>query len=95
MDHGRLDAMAERFLVVRFLEEPGESFSGEAGGDFVLGVAAGQDDADVGIESAQFSKSFFPVHMGHGQVEEDEGDGVLRVFVGFDGLGSVGGGENG
>lgn len=78
-----------------FLEEAVEAVGTETGGDFLFVKAAHEEDAGGGFEAADFAEGFGTVHLGHGEVEKDEGDPVggagedfegLAAIVGFEGL---------
>ncbi len=73
-----------------FLEEAVEAVGTEAGGDFLFVEAAHEEDAGGGFAAADFAEGFGTVHLGHGEVEEDEGDLVGGAGEDLDGFAAIG-----
>lgn len=91
---GGLELADEFVLGVGLGHEAGQARPGEARGHFGLGVTAGEDDADPGIEAAQFGQGFFAIQPGHGEVQNDDIDLRAMFLEAVEGFPSVRGEED-
>ncbi len=62
------------------MQKTGQAFAQKFILNITLAVTTGNDDLNIFIQLAQFTKGLFTTHVGHGQIENNTGD-ICRMLA--------------